>query len=261
MIIDTHCHLDDSRFDDDLDIVIKRAIEGGVGGFILPGADIKDLKKAKDIANRYESVYYATGVHPYHANEYDRGYIENFLNDKKCIAIGECGLDYYRLPKDKEKKDREKKLQKEVFREHIDLAIKYQKPIIVHIRDSSADSKEILLERIDELNGGVLHCYNASEILLDLAEHNFYFGVGGVVTFKNAKKLIEVLPKIPQEKLLLETDTPYLTPHPFRGQRNEPLYTKYVLEKLSEVLEIDIDKLEDLILKNSKKLFKEFIKH
>ena len=240
--------------------MIKRAIEGGIGGFILPGADIKDLQKAKDIANRYESLYYATGVHPYHANEYNREYVEKFLSDKKCIAIGECGLDYYRLSKDEDEKNRDKELQKKVFRDQIDLAIKYQKPIIVHIRDASADSKEILRERISELNGGVLHCYNASEILLNLAEDNFYFGIGGVATFKNAKKLIEVLPKIPLDRMLLETDAPYLTPHPFRGQRNEPLYTKYILEKLSEVLDIEKDALESQILENSRRLFKEFIK-
>ncbi len=258
MIIDTHCHLDDNRYKDDLDEVIKRAFEGGVGGAIIPGADPKDLKRAKEISYQYQNIYFASGVHPYEIDNYKSEEIEEFLQDEKCIAVGECGLDYYRLPKEENRKREIKEKQKEVFISQIELAIKYQKPLIVHIRDANSDSLEILKEYGDDLIGGVLHCYNASEILLELAEKNFYFGIGGVLTFKNAKKLVEILPKIPKERLLLETDAPYLTPHPFRGQRNEPLYTKYILRKMSEIVDIEKRELEELILKNTERLFKVF---
>lgn len=257
-IIDTHCHLDDSRYLDDLEEVIQRADEKGIKGILLPGADIFDLPKAKEISYKFNNVFYAAGVHPYHAKDYDKSVIEKYLEDERCIAVGECGLDYYRLPKTDVAEY--KSLQKEVFIEQIKLAISHKKPLIVHIRDSSADSLEILKTYAKELVGGVLHCYNASEILLELAEYNFYFGIGGVLTFKNAKKLIEILPKVPKDKLLLETDAPYLTPEPHRGKRNEPSYTVFVAEKMAQLLDISVDELTNLTTKNSINLFNEFSK-
>jgi len=253
MIIDTHTHLDDARYNEDLDAVIQRAKEAGVGKFIIPGADPKTLPRAIEIANHYDDVYFAVGVHPYDAKNYDRAYLEEFITHPKCVAVGECGLDYYRLPEDEEAKKEEKKLQKEVFIDQIDLANKYKKPLIVHIREANKDSFDIVQEYAK--TPGVLHCFNASELLLDLAKKDFYFGIGGVVTFKNAKKLVEVLPKIPDDKLLLETDSPYLTPHPFRGKRNEPAYTTLVLEKMAEVKGVPKEELEKKILENSYRLF------
>jgi TatD DNase family protein len=169
--------------------------------------------------------------------------------------VGECGLDYYRLPEDEEEKVNNIKEQKEVFTAHIELAKRYQKPLIVHIRDASNDSKQILIDNNAKDVGGVLHCFNADEQLLALSEHGFYFGIGGVVTFKNGKKLKNVLPKIPLEKLVLETDAPYLTPEPFRGKRNMPHYTNYVANKVSEVLEIELQDIEELTTKNANSLF------
>jgi TatD DNase family protein len=125
----------------------------------------------------------------------------------------------------------------------------------VHIREASNDSKQILLENEASKVGGVLHCFNASKHLLPLSEAGFYFGIGGVVTFKNAKNLVEILPLIPQNKLLIETDAPYLTPHPFRGTRNEPKYTKNIANKIAELLDIEIEKLEQLTTNNANKLF------
>jgi TatD DNase family protein len=167
-------------------------------------------------------------------------------------------LDYYRLPEDEDEKIENVKRQKEVFISQINLAKKYKKPLIIHIREASNDSREILIKENAKEVGGVLHCFNASSHLLPLAEHNFYFGIGGVLTFKNAKKLVEILPKIPKDKLLIETDAPYLTPHPFRGVRNEPYYTNWVAEKMAEILEISEENVKDLTTKNAKKLFKEF---
>lgn len=172
--------------------------------------------------------------------------------------MGECGLDYFRLPEDETQKQEEIALQKEVFTAQVQLAKKYQKPLIVHIRNASNDSKAILLEHGDSKIGGVLHCYNADEQLLSLAHQNFYFGIGGVLTFKNAKKLVQVLPKIPKEKLLVETDAPYLTPHPFRGKRNEPSYTTYVVEKIAQLLNEEVQTIQTLTSNNAKALFKEF---
>ena len=189
---------------------------------------------------------------------YDENIMEKYVNHPKCIAIGECGLDYYRLPEDEEEKVANIKKQKEVFIAQIEFAKKVKKPLIVHIRDASNDSRQILMDYNAKEVGGVLHCYNASEHLLPLAEHNFYFGIGGVLTFKNAKKLVEVLPKIPKDKLLIETDAPYLTPHPHRGERNEPYYTAFVVQKMAELLELSVEEIETLTTKNAKNLFKEF---
>jgi TatD DNase family protein len=256
MIIDTHCHLDDERYIEDIDDVLARAKEARVERFIIPGADPKTLPRAIELAEKYNEIYFAVGVHPYDAKSYDRAYLEEFIKHPKCVAVGECGLDYYRLPKSQEEIDREKELQKKVFIDQIDLANSYDKPLIVHIREASLDSKNILQEY--SKTGGVLHCFNANQGLLELSD-KFYFGIGGVLTFKNAKKLVEVYPKIPLDRLVAETDAPYLTPHPHRGKRNEPLFTALVMEKMAELSQIEQKELENIVLENSQRLFKGII--
>lgn len=255
MIVDTHIHLDDERYRDDLDEVLRRARENGVQGFIIPGADSSTLKRAVEIAEQYDDVYFAVGIHPYDIDSFNEDYFSTYAKHKKCVAIGECGLDYFRLEgTDEEKKD-EKKRQAEVFIKQIELAKEYKKPLIVHIRDASRDSKKILLEHGAGEVGGVLHCYNADEELLSLANNGFYFGIGGVLTFKNAKKLVNVLPKIPKDKLLIETDGPYLAPTPHRGERNEPVYTNLVSQKISELLDISTEMTNKTTTDNALKLF------
>lgn len=256
MIVDTHCHLDDERYKEDLEAVIRRAMEHGVSEMIIPGADIHDLQRAQEIAHLYENVYFAAGVHPYHCEDYDEEILKKFLEDEKCVAVGECGLDYFRLPEDEEEKKLVKAQQQAVFMKHIALAKLYKKPLIVHIRDANDDSKQVLLSQNACEVGGVLHCYNASKHLLDLAEKGFYFGIGGVLTFKNAKNLVEVLSLIPQNKLLLETDGPYLTPMPYRGERNEPFYTTLVAQKMAEILHLSVTEIHALTTKNAFELFK-----
>ncbi len=184
--------------------------------------------------------------------------MEKYINHPKCIAVGECGLDYFRLPDNEEEKKANIAKQKEVFIAQIEFAKKVKKPLIVHIRDASNDSRQILMDYDAKQVGGVLHCYNASEHLLPLSDYGFYFGIGGVLTFKNAKKLVEVLPKIPQDKLLLETDGPYLTPHPYRGKRNEPLYTTHVADKVSELLNLSKNEVNKITTNNAVTLFKQF---
>jgi len=255
MIVDTHIHLDDTRYDDDLEEVLQRAKKEGVSKFIIPGADPSTLQKAINISEAYDDVYFSVGVHPYDIESFDMINFEEYIQHPKCVAIGECGLDYYRLEGTEEEKENEKKKQQEIFIAQISIAKKFKKPLIIHIRDASVDSKRILEECNASEVGGVLHCFNADEQLLSLADNRFYFGIGGVLTFKNAKKLVNVLPKIPKEKLLIETDGPYLTPTPFRGKRNEPLYTKYVVNKMSELLDLPIEIIQNTTTKNALKLF------
>lgn len=258
IIIDTHCHLDNKAFYEDAHTVIQNALDNGVKAFLIPGADFNDLPKAIELCETYDEVFFAVGIHPYDIEIYDESIMEKYINHPKCIAVGECGLDYFRLPEDEEEKLKNKQLQKEVFIAQIEFAKKVNKPLIVHIRDASNDSREILEQYNAKEVGGVLHCYNASEHLLPLSDHGFYFGIGGVLTFKNAKKLIEVLPKIPTDKLLIETDAPYLTPHPHRGKRNDPYYTIFVAQKMAELLNQSQEEIETLTTNNAKALFKSF---
>ncbi|MBT5935698.1 TatD family hydrolase [Sulfurimonas sp.] len=255
MIIDTHIHLDDTRYDEDLNEVLNRAREGGVECFIIPGADSSTLARAISIAEEHTDVYFSVGIHPYDKEQFDSLEFEKYVHHDKCVAIGECGLDYFRLEGSDEEKVIEKDEQKRVFVAQIELAKKYKKPLIVHVRDASSDSKELLLKHGASEFGGVLHCYNADHELLSLANNGFYFGIGGVLTFKNAKKLVNALPLIPKQKLIIETDGPYLTPTPHRGERNEPFYTTFVAEKMSELLQIPREEIEQMTTRNAQKLF------
>lgn len=255
MIIDTHIHLDNQQYIDDVEDVINSAIKIGVKKFIIPGANIKELKRAVYLSETFQEVYFSVGVHPYDIDDYDEEYLISYINHKKCVAVGECGLDYFRLPQDEDEKLNNIKLQKEVFILQINLAKKYKKPLIIHIRDASNDSKKILLDYDAKEVGGVLHCFNADEQLLSLANEGFYFGIGGVVTFKNGKKLLNILPKIPKDRLLIETDGPYLAPTPYRGTRNEPKYTNEIASKIAEILDTTKEDIENLTTTNAKCLF------
>jgi len=247
LIIDTHTHLDNEKFKDDVEEVIKRAIENGVKKFIIPAADPKDLPRAIELAEKYEDIYFAVGVHPIDIEKYEDSLLIDYINHPKCVAVGEIGLDYHW------EKEKSKQLkQQEIFAKQIEIALKYNKPVIVHIREATEDSIKII-EKYPEIKG-VFHCFNAAEQLLKFSE-NFYYGIGGVITFKNAKKLVNVFPKIPKERVIIETDSPYLTPHPFRGQRNEPMYTTYVRDKIAELWDIDKKEVEKITTQNAKRLF------
>lgn len=259
MIIDTHCHLDDKSYNDDLESVIQNAINFGVEGFIIPGADAKDIDKIISISESYDSVFFALGVHPYDKDGFDKDMLLRYANHEKCVAIGECGLDYFRLPKDEDEKIAEKAEQKRVFLAQLDMAVSLKKLVILHIRDANEDCFNILKEYACKLTGAVMHCYNASPLLLELSKFgNFYFGIGGVLTFKNAKNLVEILPKIPLDRVVLETDSPYLTPEPHRGKRNEPAFTTFVAKKMSEILNISENEIANITTQNAKRLFKCF---
>lgn len=262
MIIDTHCHLDDECFNDDFEEVLTRAKINGIKKIIIPGADILDLPRAIEISEKYECVYFAVGVHPYHCDGFDINVLKKFVTHDKCVAVGECGLDYYRI-KDEFLKESDhdygefvtnyKNRQKEIFISQINLAIEFNKPLIVHVRDANEDSYDILKKNSANLRG-VLHCFNSSSLLLNLKD-NFYFGIGGVLTFKNAKSLVSIIKDIPLDRILIETDAPYLSPEPNRGKRNEPSFTKFVALKMSEILDISYDKLQDITTNNANRLF------
>lgn len=260
MIIDTHCHLSDKCYNKDLVQILDEARAQGVRGFIIPGADINDLPKAAMIAQNFDEVYFAAGVHPYDIAGFDEQILRKFGAYERCVAIGECGLDYFRLPKDKDEKEAQKAEQKRVFLAQLNLAVELKKPVILHIREANEDCFAILKEYALKLTAGaVLHCYNASPLLLELAKFgNFYFGIGGVLTFKNAKNLVEILPKIPLDKIVIETDAPYLTPEPYRGRRNEPAFTTFVAKKIAEILNLSEGEVRNLTTLNAKKLFKCF---
>lgn len=254
MIVDTHCHLDDPHYNEDIEEVLSNAKKNGVKKFIIPGADPSTLERAVALSEKYDAVYFAAGVHPYDAKNYDKAYLAKFVHHPKCVAIGECGLDYFRLTESEDEIEKEKAMQKEVFVDQILWAKEMKKPLIVHVRESSADCLALLDEYAGE-EGGVLHCYNADESLLKLANKNFYYGIGGILTFKNAKKLINVYPKIPHDKLLIETDAPYLTPHPHRGERNEPAYTTLVADKMAELSALSQAQICSLSTQNAQRLF------
>lgn len=253
-MIDTHCHLDSPCFYEDIEEVIARAMERGVVRFVIPGADIKDLPRARELSEQFSEVYFAAGIHPYNIDGYDEKLLRDALVHPKCVAVGECGLDYYRLEGSEEARAQEKARQKACFLAQIKLAREFCKPLILHIREASNDSYEILKESALGLSG-VLHCFNADSVLLELAEQGFYYGIGGVSTFKNARRLIEILPKIPKDKILLETDAPYLAPHPHRGTRNEPSYIPLIAARIAEVLGSTIPEIERLSDENAHRLF------
>jgi len=249
MIIDTHCHLDNEKYYLDIDEVIKKAKESGVKKFIIPAASPKDIERAIELSEKYDEIYFAVGVHPCDIVNFKIKYSTNYINNPKCVAVGEIGLDYHYTKETKE-------TQIELFKKQLDIAIKYNKPVIIHIREANQDAFEILEKYISKYPNlrGVLHCFNADAQFLKL-KNNFYYGIGGVITFKNARKLVEVFPKIPQNRVIIETDSPYLTPHPHRGERNEPSYTTLVRDKIAELWNIDAKKVEEITTKNAKELF------
>ncbi|WP_104706607.1 TatD family hydrolase [Helicobacter bizzozeronii] len=249
MLIDTHCHLDHALYESDLQEVLKSAREVRVNIAIIPGADPQDLKRAIALSESHAGLYFAVGVHPLDQQSFDLGFLKEHIQHPKCVAVGECGLDYHRL---ENQNPANQQAQQGIFRAQIGLALEYSKPLIVHIREASLDAYQIL-KSYPNLKG-VLHCYNADEVLLGLSSC-FYFGIGGVATFKNAKNLVGVLPKIPLDRLLLETDAPYLTPHPFRGQRNEPKHIALIAQKIAHILEMEPHTLAQITTQNAQNLF------
>ena len=247
MLIDTHCHIY-SEYYDDIDEVIERSINDGVSMIIVNGVDRKSNEEILKLVKKYDIVYGALGIHPDQcekvSNE-DFMFIEEHINDDKIVAVGEIGLDYHY--------DLDKDMQKELFKKQLDIASKYNKPVIIHSRDSIQETYNILKEYKIK---GIMHCYSGSvEMVREFNKLGYLIGVGGIVTFKNAVKLIDVIKSVDLKYIVVETDSPYLTPEPYRGKRNEPKYIKIIMEKICDIKGIEYKDLCDTIRTNVFGLF------
>lgn len=252
MLFDTHVHLNDAQFEEDLEEVIRRAQSAGVKNMTVVGFDRKTIERALELVEEYDFLYASVGWHPVDAidmKEEDLVWIEELAAHPKVVALGEMGLDYHW---DKSPKD----IQQEVFRKQIRLAKKLKMPIIIHNRDAAQDIVNILKEEEASEVGGIMHCFSGSvEIAKECMEMNFYISLGGPVTFKNAKKPKEVAQEVPMDRLLIETDCPYLAPHPNRGKRNEPAFVRLVAEQIAELKGISLEELAEATTRNAKKVF------
>lgn len=252
-IFDTHAHYDDGAFDESRDALLNDLPSKNVCGVVNASVDIESSIKSIELSNKYPYIYSAVGVHPQNINEY---YLKNeylkelenlIINNPKVVAIGEIGLDYHFNSENKIK-------QIKVFEQQIELAIEHNLPILVHDREAHNDSLNILKKYKPQ---GIVHCFSGSlEMAQEVIKLGMYIGIGGVVTFKNAKTIVEVVKEIPLESIVLETDAPYLAPVPFRGKRCDSSYIKFVAEKISETKSIDVDKVYNQTFNNAVNIFK-----
>ena len=257
MLVDSHCHLnmlDLNDFSGDLDNVIQAAKHNGVGHMLCVCVELEDLPVLQKIADSYSNVNISVGIHPnteLNAEPTAEKLIE-LGSIEKCIAIGETGLDYYR-----DESDSNKQTQQLRFRNHIQASLELEKPLIIHTRSAAADTIRLMREENASKIGGVMHCFaedwDVAKQALDL---NFYISFSGIVTFKNAKNLHEVAKKVPLDRMLIETDSPYLAPVPFRGKQNHPALVKHVAEAIAELRGIDYQEVAETSTKNFQDCFK-----
>ena len=247
MLVDTHCHIF-SEYYKDIDEVVMQAKEAGVGMIIINGIDRKSNEEILRLVSKYDIVYGALGIQPENVENVvddDFKFIEEHINDDKILAIGEIGLDYHY--------DIDREIQKEVFRRQLDLARKYNKPVIVHSRECIQETYNIL--KMSDVKG-IIHCYSGSvEMAREFCKLGFYLGIGGIVTFKNAVKLLQVIKDIPLEYIVLETDAPYLSPEPYRGKVNEPANVSVILQKICDVKGLEYKDACDVTTMNVLRLF------
>ena len=248
-IFDTHSHYDDEKFNPDREELINSLQSQGVSYIVSCGCDINTTKFNFELADKYDFLYFASGFHPEcleGATLDDLRIIKEYAKDKKCVAIGEIGLDYHWMSSAKE-------VQQEFFRTQIELAKEMDLPVIVHDREAHGDTLDILK---DTKPKGVVHCFSGSkEMAKEIIRLGMYIGLNGVVTFSNARKSLEVAKEIPIERLVLETDCPYLAPTPFRGKRNNSAYIAYTAQKIAEVLDMDTQELLNITEANAKRLY------
>ncbi|ARB39569.1 MULTISPECIES: TatD family hydrolase [Mammaliicoccus] len=253
MLIDTHVHLNADQYDEDLQEVIDRALEEGIDRMFVVGFDTNTIERTMKLIDQYDFIYGIIGWHPVDAidcTEERLQWIEELSKHPKIIGIGEMGLDYHW---DKSPKD----IQKDVFRKQIALAKRVQLPIIIHNREATQDCVDILKEENASEVGGIMHSFSGSnEIADEILKMNFYISLGGPVTFKNAKQPKEVAQHVPLDRLLVETDAPYLSPHPYRGKRNEPARVKLVAEQIAELRGISYEEVCKATTENAERLFK-----
>lgn len=254
MIFETHAHYDDEKFDNDREILIQELLSGKICNIINVAASIESTQTSIALAEKYKPVYAAAGVHPSETgelNEDNFAWLREQTKHKKVVAIGEIGLDYYW-----EKDPKVQQEQRYWFQRQMELARECSLPVIIHSRDAAEDTLKLMKELSAEEIPGVIHCYSYSPKLAEeFVNMGYYIGVGGVVTFKNAKKLKETVMQIPLERILLETDAPYMAPEPFRGTRNNSENLIYVAQKIAELKQVTVETVEEITRANAKRLF------
>jgi len=251
MLVDTHAHLQDEMFDTDRAAVIERALAAGVGRIINIGDDIESSARSVKLAADYPEIYAAVGIHPQEAGKMMASHDEllaSWAELPKVVAIGEIGLDYYY-------ENASRACQKEVFIRQLDIARQMHLPVSIHDREAHGDLMEIL-KREGKGITGVIHCFSGSwEMACELLRRGWYIGIDGPLTFKNAAKLPEIVQQVPLDRLLVETDSPYLAPVPERGHRNEPAFVRHVAEKAAELRQMDFAAFAAATTKNAQNLF------
>ena len=246
LIFDTHAHFDDERFDDERESLLSALRESGVCGVITCGCDEKSSVKALKLAEKYDFLYAAVGIHPESIGQSGLEDIKPLSAHKKCVAIGEIGLDYYWVNDNKDE-------QKALFCEQLELSADLGLPVIIHDRDAHCDTLEILKRYKPK---GVLHSFSGStEMAKEIIDMGMYIGIGGVITFKNAKKLPDVVKMLPDDRILLETDAPYLTPEPYRGKINHSALIYFTAEKIAEIRGTTTEKILKISKENAERLF------
>lgn len=253
MIFDTHAHYDDERFDEDREELLASMKAGNISNITDIGASIETSKAAIALAEQYDFIYAAIGVHPNEVaqlNEEHIQWLKEHADHPKVVAIGEIGLDYYW-------KDPAPEVQKKWFIEQLQVARTAHLPVVIHSRDAAKDTLDIMKEQRAEDIGGVIHCFSYSkEIAREYLNMGFYFGIGGVITFQNSAKLKEVVDYLPLEKIVLETDCPYLSPVPHRGKRNSSLNLPYVVTAIAEIKSVSEEEVIAVTDKNAKRLYR-----
>jgi TatD DNase family protein len=253
LLIDTHAHLDDARFDGDRDAMIARAREAGVEHFVTIGCDLTTSRAAVELADRYPFIYATVGVHPHEAKQIGDSWYDDLrrlAEHKKVVAYGEIGLDYHY-------NHSPPKLQRERFREQITLARDLRLPIVVHTREAQDDTIAILKEENAADVGGVFHCFSGdAQLAKNALDLGFLLSFSGVITFQNATMLRDIVKTVPMDRILVETDSPYLTPAPHRGKRNEPAHVRLVAEKIAAIQGMTADQIAELTSQNARRVFK-----
>lgn len=252
MIFNVHTHLNDDSQYEEVNELINECLENNVSKLVVIGYDVKSSKRAIEIANNYEGVYAAIGIHPSDVNKENNTIeeLEKLLDSKKVIAIGEIGLDYHW------ESNPSKEIQIEWFIKQLQLANKYKLPIIIHSRDAMGDTIKVLKENKKYYEKGIMHCYAGSiESSVELEKLGFYFSFAGPLTYKNADQLRNVASNISLDKILIETDDPYLTPTPFRGKKNKPSYVTYVASELAKLKGLSYEEISDITYNNAMKVF------
>ncbi|MDO4184606.1 MAG: TatD family hydrolase [Rhodospirillales bacterium] len=254
MLVDSHCHIDFNDFEDDIEEIIQRMKDSGVTAALNAGNGLEDFENQLKLSNKYPFIYTAVGVHPHNADEYTNVTAEDLIANtkhKKVVGIGECGLDYYY---DYSAKDNQIRL----FKEHIKAAQETGLPLIIHTREADDDTISILDEMYKQKPfSGEIHCFSSSKELADFAlSIGFYISASGIITFNKSGDLRDIFETIPNERLLVETDSPFLAPIPLRGHRNEPANVKYVAEKLAQIKNMSYEDMVDITSHNFYKLFR-----